>query len=297
MPINDASFKELLGYMEDGVYFVDSKRAITFWNKGAEKITGYTSAEVIGKHCSDNILIHTDEAGKYLCMGGCPLAAAIKNDCPQNASIYLHHKEGYRVPVVVKVVPLKDSLGDSIGAVEIFREKSNYGALLEELRKMAFFDTLTEMGNRRHADSALKSRFAEMDRYGTSFGLLFIDIDNFKNVNDKFGHETGDKILRMVAKTISKNIREFDSVSRWGGEEFIVILQKVKPEELKTIAEKIHMLVDRSMILVENRPLSVSVSIGATMAKKTDTPNSLITRADKLMYKSKLDGKDRVTSD
>ena len=101
----------------------------------------------------------------------------------------------------------------------------------------------------------------------------------------------------MVAKTISKNIRDFDTVSRWGGEEFLVILEKVDKAELTSIAEKIHMLVNRSMLLVDNRPLRVTISTGATMAEKGDNSKSLIARADKLMYKSKVDGKDRITSD
>ncbi|OGF51183.1 MAG: diguanylate cyclase [Candidatus Firestonebacteria bacterium RIFOXYA2_FULL_40_8] len=297
MPINDDSFKELLQYMEDGVYFVDPDRLITFWNTGAEKITGFTAAEVLGKHCSDNILIHTDKLGNSLCMTGCPLSAALENKCTQNAEIYLHHKEGYRVLVDVKVVPIKDTLGKVIGAVEIFRERSNDAMLFQELKRMAFFDALTEMGNRRHADTDLKARFAEMKRYESPFGVLFIDIDNFKNINDTFGHETGDKVLRMVAKTISKNIRSFDTVSRWGGEEFLVILEKIDKAELISIAEKIHMLVGRSMLLVDNRPIRVTISTGATMAEKGDNSKSLIARADKLMYKSKVDGKDRITSD
>jgi diguanylate cyclase (GGDEF)-like protein/PAS domain S-box-containing protein len=297
MPISDLSFTKLMENLNDGIYFVDPSRVITYWNKSAEKISGFLSGEVVGKHCSDNILIHVDDSGKSLCNGKCPLHSSLEKGSIHHMDIYLKHKDGYRIPISVTSIPLADTLGDIIGAVEVFSEKTNSSDILTELKKMAFFDTLTEVGNRRHADAALKSCFAELDRYDTPFGLLFIDIDNFKHVNDTFGHETGDKILRMVAKTISKNIRGFDTVSRWGGEEFIAVLNKIKPEELRSIAEKIHMLIDRSMLLVDNRPLSVTVSIGATMAKKTDNPGFLITRADKLMYQSKLSGRDKVTSD
>lgn len=296
MHINDISYKELMENMDDGVYFVDSRREITFWNKAAEKITGYKAEEVIGKHCFDNILIHTDVSGTLLCQSACPLTEAIEKGCTQNAeTVYLHHRAGYRVPVSVKVIPFKDAFGAAVGAVEIFSEKSKDSILVEELRKMAFFDSLTEMGNRRHADTNLKSRFAEMKRYATTFGVLFVDIDNFKRINDTFGHETGDNVLRMVAKTIEKNIRELDTVSRWGGEEFLIILEKIRAAELPTVSKIIHTLIGRSMLLVNDKPLSVTVSIGATMATMADNPKSLIARADKLMYAGKLAGKDRVT--
>jgi len=295
MPISDVSLRNLLDTIEDGVYFVDTGRAITYWNKGAELITGFTSAEVTGKHCSENILMHVNDSGEYLCLGKCPLQRSIEKDCTITEDIYLHHKEGYRVPINVKTIPFKDAAGKTIGAVEIFRERMAFPARIEELKRMAYFDVLTEVGNRRHAEYSLNSRLQEKIRYGIGFGLLFIDIDNFKKVNDLFGHENGDLVLKMVAKTISKNIRPFDNTSRWGGEEFLVLLVNITNSELALISEKLRMLVSTSMVLVENKPINITVSIGATLAIDKDTPRTLINRADKLMYKSKQNGKNCVT--
>lgn len=295
MPISDMSFKDLLETIDDGVYFVDTDRKITYWNKGAELISGFTSIEVMGKACSANILVHVDDKGEYLCLGSCPLQKSLQGNCAVTTDIYLQHKEGYRVPVTVKTIPLKDSLGELIGAVEIFRERLQSNEKIEDLKKMAYFDTLTEVGNRRHAETNLNSRIEERLRYGVDFGLLFIDIDNFKNVNDTFGHSAGDRVLKMVAKTLTKNTRPFDITSRWGGEEFLVLLEKIKPTELALVSEKLRMLISTSMVVLEKRNVSVTVSIGATLSTESDTPKLIIERADKLMYTSKQNGKNLVT--
>jgi PAS domain S-box-containing protein len=89
----------ILGNIHEGVYFVDSERKITFWNKGAERITGYTEGEVVGHFCYDNILKHVNDEGLHLCLGGCPLHQTLSDGQGREALVYLHHKEGYRVPV------------------------------------------------------------------------------------------------------------------------------------------------------------------------------------------------------
>ncbi|MFN3535085.1 MAG: PAS domain-containing protein, partial [Desulfatiglandales bacterium] len=95
-------YKQILDALSDGVYFVDKERRITFWNNGAERLTGYSADEVLGKSCADNLLMDVDDNGKELCTSGCPLEAVIRDGHMREADVYLHHKFGYRIPIHIK---------------------------------------------------------------------------------------------------------------------------------------------------------------------------------------------------
>lgn len=298
--VDEDLYKKLVDNLYDGVYFVDSERRITYWNRSAEALTGYKSSEIIGKHCWNNILMHVDLEGRNLCHGPCPLVRAMQEDRMLEQEVYLRHKKGYRVPVLVRASPIKDTEGRVIGAVEIFSDNSPKITLqqkVEELEKLALLDALTEIGNRRYAELIVHSKLDEMRRYDWRFGLLFIDIDNFKEVNDTYGHETGDKVLRMVAKTLQNAIRSSDAVSRWGGEEFVAVIGHADKAALSLLSNKLRMLVGQSNLFVGSELINVTVSIGSTVSIKDDTVDTLVGRADKLMYAAKLSGRNCVVMD
>jgi diguanylate cyclase (GGDEF)-like protein/PAS domain S-box-containing protein len=298
--VDEELYKKLVDNLYDGVYFVDPERKITYWNKSAEALTGYKSSEIIGKYCWNNILMHVDLEGRSLCHGPCPLSRAMKEDRMLEQEVYLRHKKGHRVPVLVRASPIKDAEGRVIGAVEIFSDNSPKISLqqrVEELEKLALLDALTEIGNRRYAELIVHSKLDEMRRYGWRFGLLFIDIDNFKEVNDTYGHETGDRVLRMVAKTLQNAIRSSDAVSRWGGEEFVAVIGHADKPALSRLSNKLRMLVGQSELLVGGELIKVTISIGSTVSIMDDTVDSLVGRADKLMYDAKLSGRNCVVMD
>jgi diguanylate cyclase (GGDEF)-like protein/PAS domain S-box-containing protein len=298
--VEEGFYKKLVDNLYDGVYFVDPERRITYWNKSAEALTGYKSSEIIGKYCWNNILMHVDLEGNTLCHGPCPLVRAMREDRMLEQEVYLRHKRGYRVPVLVRASPIKDAEGRIIGAVEIFSDNSPKVTLrekVEELEKLALLDALTEIGNRRYAELIIRSRLDEMRRYGWRFGLLFIDIDNFKDVNDSYGHETGDKVLRMVAKTLQNAVRSSDVVSRWGGEEFVAVIGHADKLALSFLSDKLRMLVGQSDLLSEQGAINVTISIGSTVSVMDDTVETLVKRADKLMYDAKLSGRNCVVMD
>ena len=162
------------------------------------------------------------------------------------------------------------------------------------MRKLALLDHLTQVGNRRFGQMKLQACISQFARYNWPFGILFCDIDNFKKVNDDFGHNFGDRILKMAARTLASNVRLFDYVIRWGGDEFVVIVINTKPEHLQKIAEKLSVLVENSSIIHDTGKINVTVSIGATCCRNDDNPDSIIHRADNLMYKSKQGGKNCV---
>lgn len=293
-------YRNLLDNLYDGVYCLDRQRTIVFWNKGAERLTGYSKAEVLGRKCSDDILVHMNDGGHGLCDLACPVEQSIKGGCGGEIEALLRHKEGYRVPVLVRVSPITNSTGQVVGAVQIFSDNLSKVKLkqrIEELQKQSLLDPLTKLANRRAMEIYLESRREEYRRFRWPFGVLFIDIDHFKTINDRYGHVMGDDILKMVAKTLSRNNRPFDIVGRWGGEEFLAIIANVDLDELKEIAERYRVFVRKSTLNRSVGLIRVTVSIGATMCRIEDSSLSLIKRADDLMYHCKKAGRDCVMID
>lgn len=290
--------REILDQLYDGVYLVDRSRVIRSWNKGAERLAGYPASEVIGTKCADGVLMHVDEAGDVLCPKGCPLEATMADGQLREAEVYLHHKDGHRVPVVVRASPIRDGEGRIVGAIEVFSDNSARSSLrseIESLKRLALYDPLTEVGNRRYLDITLMSRHDELERYGWPYGLLLFDVDRFKVFNDRFGHAAGDRALRMVARTVAANVRTFDVVGRWGGEEFLVVLEKIEKNELRRRGEALRRLVEASSVSFEGNELSVTVSAGGTIARPSESVDETFQRADELLYRSKSEGRNRCT--
>lgn len=294
----DYELQDLLSYLFEGVYVVDQHRKIVFWNSGSERITGYKASEVVNKNCYSNILKHVDKNGKELCFGGCPLHETLKTGKILENDVFLHHKDGHRIPVTVKTLPLKDDNDNIIAAIEVFtdsRYNKEHYTENRDLKELLSFDQLTKIPNRRYIEFILDNLVKENKKFETTFGAMFIDIDDFKLINDEFGHGVGDDVLKLVSNTLNANIRGDDHIGRWGGEEFLGVFKLQGKAELMLIAEKLRMLVEKSYIKVEGKEISVTISIGATMFIKNENIDNTISRADKAMYDSKATGKNKTT--
>ncbi len=300
MDITNIICENLLDNLHDGLYIVDTDRTITYWNRAAEKISGFKSAEVVGKSCHDNILTHVDGDGNSLCFGMCPLAASIEDQVMREAEVYMHHKDGHRIPISVRTSVLTDKDNKVIGGIELFSDISNQAVSIlriKELEKMALLDNLTQLANRHYIEKEMKSRFEERKRFNMPFGILFMDIDHFKKFNDTYGHDVGDQVLKFVSATLVKNARPFDLFGRWGGEEFVGIIRNISQEGLAEIGDRMRMLIEKSYVTYGNEKLNVTISVGATRVRDDDTPESILKRADQFLYKSKIMGRNRLTLD
>ena len=299
MPDEKNFYKDIIDNLYDGVYFVDRARVVTYWNKGAERITGYSAAQTIGRACHDNLLNHVTSDGIQLCQDHCPLKAVMQDGKEREVEVFLHHADGHRLPVVVRAAALRDDAGNIIGAVESFSNNTGMSNARRDLRALhhaAMTDPLTGIGNRRHLEGRLSAVIAEFQNNGSRAGLLFIDVDHFKQFNDIYGHNTGDSVLCMVAKTMRHALCATDSFGRWGGEEFIAILPDIPHKNaLRITAEKIRSLVECSRLDVTQQHLTVTISIGGTLLLQGDTHDSLVGRADELMYRSKQAGRNCVS--
>ncbi len=161
---------------------------------------------------------------------------------------------------------------------------------LVNLKDLAERDSLTGLYNRRKMAEILDFELKKVKRYGCDLSVIFLDMDNFKVINDTFGHSAGDLVLRKVGSIVQENIRETDVACRYGGEEFLVILPETDAEGAYKVAEKIRKAVGR--ICVDS--FGLSLSAGVTQATKEDTLNTLIERADRAMYMAKKAGKNRT---
>jgi diguanylate cyclase (GGDEF)-like protein/PAS domain S-box-containing protein len=295
---NSATYREVLNNLYEGVYFLEADRTISFWNQGAERLTGYLAPEVIGRSCADNILCHVDRDGSNLCHCNCPAARTLEDGQPREANVFLLHKDGHRVSVRIRVAPIMDGQRRIVGAVEVFSDNSSRETLRERidlLEKLTGLDPLTQLPNRRRLEEEVKARLAETQRYGLTFGVLFADVDHFKEVNDTYGHHTGDQILKMVGRTMLNALRPFDTAGRWGGEEFLSVVINVDLDTLNSVAERMRALVAQSRLPRNGDNITVTVSVGATLVLPGDDSESLIMRADQGMYHSKILGRNQVT--
>lgn len=298
MHLTEKFLTELLDTLFEAVYFVDNERKILHWNKAAQMLTGFTKEEIAGHRCHDNMLVHVDSEGNSLCTGNCPLLRSIQSKKPNESEIYLHHKDGHRIPVHVRIMPIFNEKGDVTGAIEVFTSSSSsieMASQIGELKQLSLNDSLTGIANRRYAEKIILDRIDEMKRFGWGAGVIFFDIDKFKNINDSYSHSTGDKMLKMIANTLRESIRSFDLISRWGGEEFVVVLSNITVEQLAEKAELLRKLVKESFFFDNNIRISATISGGATMLIAGDTVESVIERADRLMYESKKNGRDIIT--
>jgi diguanylate cyclase (GGDEF)-like protein/PAS domain S-box-containing protein len=291
---NDPGFIErLLETLHDGVYFVDKDRRITYWNRGAEAISGYSREQVLGSCCYDNILVHTNCEGTQLCFNGCPLAQTICDGQARQAEVFLKHRDGHRVPVRASITPLRGASGEIIGAVETFTQNLVPNAAIErarELEHLAYLDPTTDVANRRYAERFLLQHIEE----DANLVAIFCDIDHLKLVNERFGRAAGDSVLKMVAQTWVHNLRSFDLVARWEDDEFIAALPGTTVDEGLWFAHRCRHLIRSGNVTWKEATIAVAVSVGVVTADGADTPQSLVRRAEALAYRSKTNARNRI---
>jgi diguanylate cyclase (GGDEF)-like protein/PAS domain S-box-containing protein len=290
-------YKRVLVRLHDGVYFTDRERRILFWNEAATRITGYTREESVGKLCQKT-LMHSDATGQLLCASHCPLGATLADGKERDLQGFVRHKSGQRVPVRIRVNPIFSKGGEMIGAAEVFSDESAHRKVTrraEEMERLAFRDGLTQVANRRYVEVKLQTALQEYQLHHDPFGLMLIDLDHFKQINDQYGHETGDRALVSVTQVISGALRSTDTFGRWGGDEFVAVVGHINGNSLWQLASRCCALVGMSRIQHGDECISVTVSIGGAIFRGNEEIQDLIARADKMLYVSKEKGRARAT--
>ncbi len=242
------------------------------------------------------MLVHTDADGCQLCLSGCPLLATFADPQQREAQVFLKHKNGHRVAVFVQVSPIFDETGRVTGAVEVFRDHSAKLAALDraaQMEQLALMDPLTSVGNRRYTEKRLHERAELFRREGAAYTVLFVDLDHFKAVNDTHGHDAGDAVLIATARTLEANLRTFDILGRWGGEEFIAILATGDAASAAAVAYRCCALVQSCAVEWGGTTIRPTISIGVAVSQPGESSTDVVSRADANLYLAKQTGRDR----
>lgn len=177
------------------------------------------------------------------------------------------------------------------------RMQGQLSSLNDELTHMARTDALTGLDNRRHFMDVARKEFSRARRTDTPLSLLLLDADHFKSINDTWGHDVGDKVLRGIAEVLKVSIRAHDTAARFGGEEFVVLLPETDCREAAIISERIRATVERRLFTFDGRGVQVTLSVGSTTASSWDSEMDIeviLKRADVALYAAKKNGRNRV---
>ncbi len=285
----DEFYRNLLDKVKEGVYFVDKDRLITYWNNGAENISGYKKSKVWGKKCTE-VLKHTDVDGNILCGTMCPLLASMRDDEHQSVEVFMKHKLGHRIPVRIEAFPMKNGQEEILGAVEIFEDITDEmlsRARINILSNLVNIDPLTNVLNRRGLENTLSEWLVDLHRYHYPFGIVFIDIDDFKSVNDNYGHLVGDQVLQLIANTLTDKLRSSDVIGRWGGDEFLVLLRDVDEKTISKVVRKIQEIFIPLMFSADDFDIDIRCTCGSVLPNEADQFGEIIRKADEKMYQNK----------
>ncbi|PTR17221.1 PAS domain S-box-containing protein/diguanylate cyclase (GGDEF)-like protein [Nitrosospira sp. Nsp2] len=272
----------------DAIIVKDLNGIITSWNAGAERIFGYRADEIIG--CSIFGLIPRDRLQEES-----RIMSLIKSGKPvDHFETVRLAKGGKLIDVSVTISPMKDSVGNVIGASKVARDITQRKEAQERIEHLAHYDPLTGLPNRALLADRIKIAIAHADRYSHRLALLFVDLDRFKLVNDSLGHEIGDKLLKVVAERLQSSVRQIDTISRVGGDEFIVLLGQIdSPEDAARVARKIITALSQPHE-IEEHELLVSASIGISIyPDSAKDASGLMRNADSSMYCAKEAGRNR----
>jgi diguanylate cyclase (GGDEF)-like protein/PAS domain S-box-containing protein len=273
---NDAIFAKTV----DGI--------VLSWNRAAERIYGYRDDEIIGRSLA--MLVPERLMPELTRL----LERVARGELIEDYETVRRTKDGRQLDVSITVSPIHDSAGMVIGASTIARDITTRKRRARQMEHQALHDPLTSLANRAVAIEQLQAALARSARYSTRVAVLFIDLDEFKKINDRYGHLVGDHILRIVAHRIRHAVRAEDVVARFGGDEFLVVCGDVHSiDEADEIARRVAYMIARPLDLPAGVEQVVHASIGLRVSGPGDDPQEIIRDADEAMYRQKSFGRDQ----
>ena len=279
---------------QEGMIITDANNLILRVNQAVTVITGYSAEEVFGKNPG------MFKSGRHDADFYAAMWERIDNAGTWEGELWNRRKNGEIYPQYLTITAVKDSDGNVTNYVGTFSDNTSSKAAAEEIRNLAFFDPLTQLPNRRLLVDRLQQALTSSARSNREGALLFIDLDDFKSLNDTLGHDVGDMLLKQVAHRLKSSVREGDTVSRFGGDEFVVMLEDLSVHTLEA-AEQTE-AVGQKILASLNQPYQLSIykhhstpSIGATLfSDHKNSIDELMKQADIAMYQAKKAGRNTL---
>ncbi len=286
----------LLEQMRDGVIFVDAAGRIVGWNPAAERLSGINGSWVLGRTWFPELLGLTDERGEAISLEDCPVQAALSCGAQSLRRLTLRGRSGRQTPVDFHVIPVPQPEGSHVGAVVIMHDASPEASLEAECHRLqarTSLDPLTQLANRAELDRLLPAFVAQHQRREVPCSLIVCDLDHFKQINDTFGHQAGDAVIKAFASVLKSAVRPGDLAARYGGEEFVLLCAHCDNRAAAERAEQIrfrfaqipHPCLDHK---------TATASFGVTELQPGDTPESFFRRADRALMQAKINGRNQV---
>lgn len=296
-PHASAVFQDkLLESMHDAVIFVDDTLRITQWNRAAERLTGIASSSVQQKYWTPSLLGLKDERQKVVSEKDCPIAAAIRTGEESFRRFTLKARHDQMVQVDAHLVPVHGKRNAVHGAAMLLRDASQQVTLeqrLKSLHERATRDPLTRVANREEFDRTQEQFVITHLERRVPCSLIICDIDHFKKINDRYGHQAGDAVLIAFAALLKRFCRPGDLVARYGGEEFVLLCADCNNATATQRAEQIRQELESTpQHAIEGK--NITSSFGVTELQDGDTSETMLRRADRALYQAKEHGRNRV---
>ena len=273
----------------EGVIATDLKGQIKFANAAFAEITGYSENELLRENISNIFPVITPNSDIAMLM----LSSLKKYDTWQG-ELWTHKKNGGAYLLRMSVNAIHDEKGKTVNYAGIITDITEDKERERNLYDLAMHDSLTKLPNREMFSKVASNILKEAKEKNKIFALLFLDLDNFKDINDQHGHLAGDRFLQALSQRLRNTIRHSDIASRFGGDEFVVLLRDIKTVEgTKKITQNIANTISKPFI-INGKRIHVSASIGVSFYSHNENIDSLLKNADRAMYKAKKDGKNRI---
>ncbi len=271
----------------DGVVITDLKPRVVAINRAYSEITGYSEDEVMGRNPG---LLRSERhpAAFYREMW-----RSLNENGHWQGEVWNRRRNGEVYPQWLNLAEVRGPQGRPTHYVGVLTDISELKRSEAQLQKLAHYDPLTSLPNRTLALLRLERAINDARRHDHGVGVLFIDLDRFKNINDSFGHPVGDELLEQLARRLATRVRAEDTLARLGGDEFLLVLERIEdPSEAGVVAESLIGLLDTPFTLSGGQEVYVGSSVGISIfPRDSDTPTGLIQHADAALYKAKADGR------
>jgi diguanylate cyclase (GGDEF)-like protein/PAS domain S-box-containing protein len=273
------------------LYSYDKSFTLTYLSDAIEEILGYTPGEIVGTKFTDYL---TDESINDAVIESALLT--LQGESTGSLIISVWHKNRSKRYLEIDSYPLVDGKGEVYGVEGLARDITQQYILQQELAYLSSHDTLTGLANRSSLYTQLEYLIEDSKRHGQSFALFYIDLDNFKDINDFLGHDEGDRLLKRFAQLLQKHARSNDIAARIGGDEFILVYTDINAAKAEKLAKRLFESIQQEIIPLY-RELQLSASIGiALYPKDALDAQELLKKADIALYRTKNGGKNRFST-